>query len=78
MTLVLSTELSSSSYDPATGLCRYTATKNGKHWTIEIPIADLHKHGNGPGHKMKRQNHVATLLQQAMLGPSDEDKAGAR
>ena len=63
MTINIETEIVGSSYDPRTGTCSYTVRKDGKEVTVEIPVADLDRHG---GNRRARQTHLANKLTEAL------------
>jgi len=71
MTIHLESEIVASAYDEATHVCSYTIERNGKRWTVKVPIEHLNAHGTGKGHKVQRRLHLARLLEQAMNGPHD-------
>jgi hypothetical protein len=66
--IALETELVASNYDPGTRTCSYTIARDGKRWTVKIPLADLDSY---KANKQARRNHVSNLLEQAMRGPPD-------
>jgi len=68
MTIALETELVGSDFDPKTQLCSYTIGRNGKHWTIKIPLEDIRKLA-----KPAKRKFVANKLESAMRGLPDEN-----
>jgi hypothetical protein len=41
MPLNLDTEIVATAYDPSTDSCAYTIERNGKRWTVQVPLAQL-------------------------------------
>lgn len=70
MTIHLDTEIVATRFDPVTLSCSYTIERGGKRWTVEIPKAHFDKHG---ANKIAKRTHLATVLNNAMLGPHDEE-----
>jgi hypothetical protein len=68
MTLNLDSEIVATAYDPASGTCSYTLARDGRHWTVAVPLAQLEAQGAS---KEARRNHLANVLIAAMHGPSD-------
>jgi hypothetical protein len=68
MTIALETEIVSTQFDPATGMCTYIVQRNGKHWTVPIHIDKF------PVLKTARRTHIAQALEAALRGLSDEEK----
>jgi hypothetical protein len=62
-------EIVATTFDTATGICSYTIERGGKRWTARVHVDELNKYKND---KMRRRQHVAAALQQAMMGPPDE------
>jgi hypothetical protein len=69
MTIALESEIVMTAYDGKTRTCTYTIQRDGKRWTVKVPLAHLEAH---KGHKPKRRHHVAKLLQGAMQGQHDQ------
>ena len=72
MTIALESEIVATRFDPLGQACYYTIERDGKRWTVKIPLSDLDKH-NGPNHKALRRNYIATALQNAMRAAPDDD-----
>lgn len=68
------TEIVATGFDPKTKLCSYTIERDGKRWTVEIPLDHLSKH-SGNRSRILRREHVAKALHGAMSGPHDGEKA---
>jgi len=68
MTIHLEEEIVGSRFDPVTRTCHYTIARNGKRWTVAVPIDHLEAH---KANKAARRNHLANVLQNAMNGPHD-------
>ena len=66
--IALETEVVSTRYDKRTQTGYYTIERDGKRWTIAVPVADLDKHKKN---KQLRRNHLANALVRAMSGPPD-------
>lgn len=69
MTINLEGEVVGSRIDPVTQTCFYTVERDGRRWTVKVPLADLHRHA---ANKAGRRTHVATVLNAAMQGKPDE------
>lgn len=69
MTIHLEGEIVASRIDPVTQACFYTIERGGKRWTVEVPLADLHRHA---ANKQGRRTHVANALNSAMQGKPDD------
>lgn len=72
MTISPENEVIVSGFDPVTKLCTYTIERLGRQWTVTIPLADLEKHKANKG---ARRLHLAKMLENAMAGPDDSQKA---
>lgn len=72
MTIHPDTEIVASRFDRATQTCFYTLERQGKRWTVGIPLKELEQHGPN---KQRRRDHLANRLQQAMRGPHDGESA---
>lgn len=70
MTIALESEIVANRFDEKERACYYTIERDGKRWTVKVPVADLDQH-KGPNHKALRRNYLATALQNAMNGPPD-------
>jgi hypothetical protein len=75
MTINLDTEIVATAFDPASGTCAYTIARDGRRWTVRVPLAQLDGHGVS---KEARRAHLANLLTAAMQGPSDREGDGTR
>lgn len=67
MTINLETEVVASTFDPKTRQCAYTIKRNGKRWTVKLPIDDFAKQKT----KQAKRDHLARALQSAMNGNPD-------
>ncbi len=75
MTINLETELVGSSLDPVTRVASYTIERNGKRWTVRVPI-DHFEHAakhlkDVTARKRTKREHLGKLLENAMNGPHD-------
>jgi hypothetical protein len=68
MPLNLDTEIVATSYDPSTDSCAYTIERNGKRWTVQVPLAQLDACG---ANKQARRDYLGNVLLAAMDGPPD-------
>lgn len=70
MTVVaLETEVVATRFDKKTRTCFYTIERDGKRWTVQIPMDEFEKHKRN---KQLRRNHLANALTNAMRGKPDE------
>lgn len=70
-------EIVGTSYDERARVHTYTIKRGGKKWTVNISDADFQQFGPVMGasasvNKLNRRKHLATRLEAAMRGPSDE------
>jgi hypothetical protein len=68
MPLNLDTEIVATAYDPSTDSCAYTIERNGKRWTVQVPLAQLDACG---ANKQARRDYLGNVLLAAMDGPPD-------
>lgn len=66
--IALETEIVGTRFDKKTRTGYYTIERDGRRWTVAVPVADLDKHKRN---KQLRRNHLANALSRAMLGPPD-------
>lgn len=66
--IALDSEVVSSRYDSKTRTCFYTIFREGKRWTVAIPLEHLDAH---KANKQARRNHVGNRLTIAMRNPPD-------
>ena len=66
--IALESELVRTSFNPKTRTCYYPIRRNGQHWTVSIPLADLDKHSSK---RQRRRDHLANALTIAMRGIPD-------
>lgn len=71
MTINLDTEIVATAFDPATDTCAYTVARDGKRWTVRVPLAQLEAHG---ANKDARRAHLANVLTAAMHGAPDNEE----
>lgn len=75
MTVNLHDEVVSTKFDDKRRMCIYTMHRDGRSWTIEVPLKEFEQIGMQDQRKAARQNHLRNKFLTAMKGPSDEDKA---
>jgi hypothetical protein len=68
--IALETEVVSTRYDKRTQTGYYTIERDGKRWTIALPVNDFKKF-KGATAKQLRRNHLANALLRAMSSPPD-------
>jgi hypothetical protein len=68
MPLNLDTEIVATAYDSSSDTCAYTIARNGKRWTVQVPLAQLDAYG---ANKQARRDCLGNLLLAAMDGPPD-------
>ena len=71
MSVNLDSEVVATAFDPATRTCSYTIERDGKRWTVPIPLHQLEQHGNTVSGQQSRRTHLANLLEAAMRGKPD-------
>lgn len=75
MTVHLEGEVVASRFDPITRTCSYTITRDGKRWTVSVPLEHLDNaakpHAHAPMAKQARRDHLANVLKNAMNGAPD-------
>ena len=71
MTVNLDTEIVAAAFDPATDICAYTIARDGKRWTVRVPLAQLQAHG---ANKDARSAHLANVLTAALQGAPDSEE----
>jgi len=59
---------------PSTDSCAYTIERNGKRWTVQVPLAQLDACG---ANKQARRDYLGNVLLAAMDGPPDGAMSGA-
>ncbi len=74
MPLNLDTEIVATAYDSTNDTCAYTIARNGKRWTVQVPLAQLDTYG---ANKQARRDCLGNLLLAAMDGPPDDATADA-
>jgi hypothetical protein len=72
----LESEIVRTRYDPKTRMCFYTIERDGKRWTVKIPMVHFEGMGYTIGSQHRpsipqRREHVATMLVNAMRGKPD-------
>ena len=72
MTLSPETEIVSTQFDEQARICHYTVAREGKRWTVSIPIDELHK--LGANHRARRM-FLANKVAAAVAGPCDGERA---
>ena len=75
MSINLDTEIVATAFDPATGTCAYTVERDGRRWTVRVPLSQLDGQGAS---KDARRAHLANLLTAAMQCPADRIDDGTR
>jgi hypothetical protein len=63
------TEIVATAYDPSTDSCAYTIERNGKRWTVQVPLVQLDACG---ANKQARRDYLGNVLLAAMDGPPDD------
>jgi hypothetical protein len=69
MTINLDSEIVATAFDPATQTCAYTIARDGKRWTVRVPLVHLDAHGAS---KDARRAHLANVLMAAMRDAPDD------
>ena len=68
MPLNLDTEIVATAYEPSTDSCAYRIERNGKRWTVQVPLAQLDACG---ANKQARRDYLGNVLLAAMDAPPD-------